>query len=198
MWALHQHPPHLIQIQKEGKQKPRKGKQQKKEMKGSQGIDIVFLQFIGSQEKDKCQDHHCCCHLFSLSCIIFTLVCCHDYSHHHHHHHYRHHHHWATTINLSYILIHHVQSNVLIFCFFYFLYWLFNSQKLYFQEIWITREDFETARCSTTKSCLILSPCQKVRFFLCLFPCFYANLKLFKIIKMPLSCKWVTCSADII
>ena len=89
-------------------------------MKGSQGIYIVFLQFIGSQEKNKCQDHHCCCHLFSLSCIIFTLVCCHYCSHHHHHHHHRHHHHWATTMNLSYILIHHVKSNALIFWFFIF------------------------------------------------------------------------------
>ena len=180
-------------------------------MKGSQGIYIVFLQFIGSQEKDVWTIFvvviffHYHLHKLpsswssSLSCIIFMLVCCHDCSHrHHHHHHHRHHHHWATTINLSYILIHHVQSNVLIFCFFYFLYWLFNSQKLYFQEIWIAREDFETARCSTTKSCFILSPCQKVRFFLSLFPCFYANLKLFKIIKMPLSRKWVTCGTDII
>ena len=131
-----------------------------------------------------------------ITCIIFTLICYHDCIHHHHHH--CHHHRSTTTINLSYILIHHVQSNVLIFCFFNFLYWLFNPQKLYFQEIRIAREDFETARCSTTKSCLILSPRQKVRFFRSLFPFFYANLKLFKIIKMPLCRKWVTCGTDII
>ena len=49
-----------------------------------------------------------------ITCIIFTLICYHDCSHHHHHHCS------ATTINLSYILIHHVQSNALIFWFFIF------------------------------------------------------------------------------
>lgn len=176
-------------------------------MKGSQGMYIVFLQYIGSQEKDVMTIIAIVIffyyHLLETT-LIMTIVTVLYYF-------YVNLLSWlqsssssSSSSPFSHLNQHELLSNspcstwcmnILVF---YFLYWLFNPHKLYFQEIRIAREDFETARCSTTKSCLILSPCQKVRFFLSLFPCFYANLKLFKIIRMPLSRKWVTCGTDII